>query len=358
MPDNSGNTNVGSTFNIRPPATGGMLQPQPNHDQITSGPPLSSGSSSHNVNPQGILQPQPASQNQSMTQPPLSQAKPMGTLQPQPVSSYIHTQPISAGMLQPQPVPHNQPTSGSLLFGGSSRHPSFNSQYKPPDMMIPPEPPTDTSAGHLSSQSKPLNMLQPQSTISFPHNQPVSKPPMNAGGFSGTSSSMSTSNSIGMLQPQPLQSTVAPSTGYTPPMIGKSMPSITGPASRQVAPPSFRQDILQPTQSSEAQPLQPSSLSTPQMNFTTTRGVQHPQAVQPYISSGSSMGGAHTNAGLLVPERTSLVSTTTSPYTLGASVIGESGLTVPALIGVPQVPTPQQLSPGSNPFADINDLLG
>jgi len=65
-----------------------------------------------------------------------------------------------------------------------------------------------------------------------------------------------------------MQPALTPSTGYTPPMNGNSMPSVTGPARRQVAPPNFRQDVLQ------AQPMQPSSLNTPQINNTTRRDVQ------------------------------------------------------------------------------------
>ena len=352
---NNENTNVGSTFNTRASA-GGLLQPQLTHSEIASGLYCSS---SHNVHSQGVLQPQSASQNQSITQPSLSQPNPVG--QPQPASSHIHTQPTPAkkiGILQPQPVPHNQPMSESPLLGDSSRYPPSNiTQYKPPDMM-PSGPTIDASAFHLSSQSKPLNMLQPQAATSFPYNQPaVSKPPMSVSGISGPSSSMAASNS-GMLQPQPMQATLTPSTGYTPPMIGISMPSTTGKASRQqVAPPSFRQDFLQPTQSNQAHLTQPSSLGTPQMNYITSRDVQ-PMLVNVAVPS---MGGAHSNAGLLVPERTYMAST--SPSTPGASItIGGSGPTVPvqksALIGGSQVSVPQPLSPGANPFADINDLLG
>jgi len=358
---NNENTNVGSTFNTRSSA-GGTLQPQLTHSKIASGPYYSS---SHNVYSQGVLQPQPASQNQSMTQPSLSQPKHMGVLQPQPASSHIHTQPTSAkqiGILQPQSVPHNQPMSGSPLLSDSSRYRAPNIiQYKPPDV-TPSGSTIDVSAGHLSSQSKPLNMLQPQPATSFPHNQPVSKPPMSLSGISGPSSFMA----AGMLQPQPMQPILTPSTGYTPPIIGISMPSTTGAASRQqVAPPSFRQDILQPTQSNQAQLMQPSSLGAPQMNYITTRDIQ-PMPVnvaQPSIPSGGSMGGTHSNAGLLVPERPSTVSTSLPSYTPGANMtIGGSGPTVPAqkpaLIGGSQVSAPQQLSPGANPFADINDLLG
>jgi len=320
-----------------------MLQPQPTHSKIMSGP--SDSLSHNNVNSLGILQPQPTSQNQS--QPPFSQSQLMSTLQPKPANSYIHTQPMSTkpmGMLQPQPVPCNQPMSRSPLLG-SSRHPSSNvTQYKPPDMMLSKPSSIDFSASNLSSQSKPLNM---QPATSF------SKPPMSVGRISVPSS---TSNSIpiGTLQLQPMQPALTPSTGYTAPMNGNSMPSVTGPVSRQVAPPDFRQDILQ------AQPMQP-SLNAPQINNTTRRDVQPMPANHPQVAqfSGGGMRGVHSNAGILVPEKSSMISTSVSSNTPEASMTIGGSVQKPLIGAVPsQVSAPQQLSPGANPFADINDLLG
>jgi len=71
-------------------------------------------------------------------------------------------------------------------------------------------------------------------------------------------------------------------------------------------------------------------------------------------SSGGSMGGTHNNTNLLVPEKTSMVSLS-APIYIPMTMGGDPNAPKP-LIGAQTAP--QQLTPGANPFADINDLLG
>jgi len=329
-----------------------------------------------NSSPAGILQPQlktsvtynqPASASSGPNLNTMSNQLPGSTLlEPQSVKfSYNDTKPLQGGMSYQPPL--IEPPNSNILQ--PSNNPVVNTSIS---SMTEPPPPYAVHEKHSLSASSYRAEFQQQPAL-MPLRQPTLNQQFIGSTLSGNSSMQSPTTSViassnFRLQPQQPDLMQSAQLGMKPQTAGSTMSgnmssNIQSPANIPTA------NMLQPQ--TILTPIQPVSTAVkPQIasvgNFThSSNSIQMQTVPVPTMPTHPATGnvvdqsGIHSSA-MLLPQKTSVA----MQYGhTGTNTLGGLGLSQkPLIAATPPVAqtsqgTPYIMSPGANPFSDINDLL-
>ena len=317
----------------QPTSSASVMQNQP--VSTTSEPILSATVTTAQLPSSALLQPQPSSYNNSSS-----------SYQPPPI--------VNSNILQPNTKPvvgANIPSEAPPPYAGHNQYSAVTSDFR-----------TGTQQATLMPSMNP--------TI----NQTNTMHGITSASVLSTASNIPSHFRTDTLQPQPnmlqsTQPTVKPSS-----TVNSNMRSVSMHQSAN-NPPAFGTEILQPSVLGSTQPVaKPQLIGTGNLlssvgtsTHMATSSPLHMQGVPTQGTGNTIDPRTHSNT-VLLPQKTSMVSTPAGisyrgdTGTMNAASAATSGLFQQPLIAAPPVAqksegTRYRMSPGANPFSDINDLL-